>query len=453
MINLDLRFVAGAAAEREWMQLQPVVDEWHRRLGQGDVPGGDFLGWLHLPSQTLEAGLSDLLETAEQIKEQSDALVVIGIGGSYLGARAAFEWCQPEGYNQLSREQRKGPELYFAGNHLSADGLHDLLRLLEGKRVTLNVISKSGTTTEPAVAFRVLRAWLLKQVGPEEAKKRIVATTDKAKGALRQLAEEEGYRTFVIPDDVGGRYSVLTPVGLLPLAAIGIDIRELLQGAATMEQTLSTPALTENIAYRYAAVRNVLYRRGKTTEILAVYEPALRQFAEWWKQLFGESEGKDGKGIYPSSLGFTTDLHSLGQYVQEGLRTLFETVVQIEQPQHEIQVPSDKSLDDGLEYLAGRGVSWVNDQARLATALAHADGGVPNLLVSVKDRSARSLGGLFYFFELACAMSGLLLGVNPFDQPGVEAYKKNMFALLGKPDFEAQQKTITDRIAGYGAGR
>ncbi|WP_067936209.1 glucose-6-phosphate isomerase [Alicyclobacillus kakegawensis] len=450
MVQLDLRFVGGAAAEHEWLQLQPMVDAWHSRLHQGQVPGGDFLGWLHLPSQTLNSGLDSLLETAAQIREQSDAVVVIGIGGSYLGARAAFEWCQPEYYNQLPAAVRKGPELYFAGNHLSADALNDLLRVLEGKRVTLNVISKSGTTTEPAVAFRVLRAWLLKRAGKEEARQRIVATTDRAKGALRQLAEEEGYRTFVVPDDVGGRYSVLTPVGLLPLASVGIDVRELLTGAAEMEEALNTPSLADNAAYRYAAVRNVLYRRGKTTEVLAVYEPALRQFAEWWKQLFGESEGKDGKGIYPSSLGFTTDLHSLGQYVQEGLRTLFETVVQIERSASEVQVPSDPTLDDGLEYLAGRGISWVNDQARLATALAHADGGVPNLLVSVPDRSARALGGLFYFFELACAMSGLLLGVNPFDQPGVEAYKKNMFALLGKPGFEAQQKTIQERISRYG---
>ncbi|WP_067928858.1 glucose-6-phosphate isomerase [Alicyclobacillus shizuokensis] len=450
MVQLDLRFVGGAAAEHEWLQLQPLVDEWHKRLHQGQVPGGDFLGWLHLPSQTLNSGLNSLLETAAQIREQSDAMVVIGIGGSYLGARAAFEWCQPEYYNQLPATVRKGPELYFSGNHLSAAALNDLLRVLEGKRVTLNVISKSGTTTEPAVAFRVLRAWLLQHAGKEEARQRIVATTDRAKGALRQLAEEEGYRTFVIPDDVGGRYSVLTPVGLLPLAAVGIDIRELLAGAAAMEEAFSTPSLADNAAYRYAAVRNVLYRRGKTTEVLAAYEPALRQFAEWWKQLFGESEGKDGKGIYPSSLGFTTDLHSLGQYVQEGLRTLFETVVRIEHSASEVQVPSDPSLDDGLEYLAGRGLSWINDQARLATALAHADGGVPNLLVSVPDRSARSLGGLFYFFELACAMSGLLLGVNPFDQPGVEAYKKNMFALLGKPGFETQQQSIRERIARYG---
>jgi glucose-6-phosphate isomerase len=446
VIDLDLRLVQDAAKEHEWLQLQPIVDDLHRRLHSGQVPGGDFLGWLHLPSRTLEEGVDDLLSAAAEIRDQADALVVIGIGGSYLGARAAFEWCLPEMYNQLPAAKRQGPELYFAGNHMSADSLQDLLHVLEGKRVCLNVISKSGTTTEPAVAFRVLRAWLQEQIGEAEAKRRIFVTTDSTRGALRQLADAEGYRSFVIPDDVGGRYSVLTPVGLLPLAAVGIDIRELLAGAATAEQSLSTSDLGANAAYRYAAVRNVLYRRGKTTEILAYYEPALRQFAEWWKQLFGESEGKDGKGIYPSSLSFTTDLHSLGQYVQEGFRNLFETVIRVETLASDIRIPSDPKLDDGLEYLAGRPLTWVNDQARLATALAHADGGVPNLLVTVADRSPRALGELFYFFELACAMSGLLLGVNPFNQPGVEAYKKNMFALLGKPGYEAEQRVIRERL-------
>jgi glucose-6-phosphate isomerase len=446
VIDLNVQFAKDYVKDDEWLQLQPFVDDAHRRLHEGSVPGGDFLGWLHLPSQTLQKGLDDILEAAAEIRRQADALVVIGIGGSYLGARAAFEWAKPEYYNQLPQELRGGPELYFAGNHLSPVALHQLLTILKGKRICLNVISKSGTTTEPAVAFRILRAWLQERVGPEEARKRIYVTTDQAKGALKKLADEEGYKTFVIPDDVGGRYSVLTPVGLLPLAAVGVDIKQLLQGAAEEEQRLNTSSLTDNPAYRYAAVRNALYRKGKTTEVLAYYEPSLKMFAEWWKQLFGESEGKDLKGIYPSSVAYTTDLHSLGQYVQEGYRNLFETVVQIQQPSVELTLPSDAQVDDGLEYLAGKPLSWVNDTARIATQLAHADGQVPNLLVTVPEQTERALGQLFYFFEVACAMSGLLLGVNPFNQPGVEAYKVNMFALLGKPGFEAQQRDIQARL-------
>ncbi len=447
MVQLDLQFVGGLVQEHEWLDLQPFIDDIHRRLHSGNVPGGDFLGWLHLPSETLEKGVDDIQSAAAAIREQSDALVVIGIGGSYLGARAAFEWCKPEYYNQLPREVRGGPELYFAGNHLSPTALQQLLNVLEGKRVSLNVISKSGTTTEPAVAFRILRAWLESKVGAEEARQRIYVTTDKAKGALKKLADEEGYRTFVIPDDVGGRYSVLTPVGLLPLAAVGIDIVQLLKGAADAEEKLNSPDLQKNPAYQYAAVRNALYRKGKTTEVLAHYEPSLRMFAEWWKQLFGESEGKDFKGIYPASVQFTTDLHSLGQYIQEGYRNLFETVVKIDKAVSDLTIPSDTKVDDGLEYLAGSSLSWVNDTARVATQLAHADGQVPNLLVTVPEQTEYCLGQLFYFFELACAASGLLLGVNPFNQPGVEAYKVNMFALLGKPGFEQQKEDIAKRLA------
>ncbi|GGJ08575.1 glucose-6-phosphate isomerase [Alicyclobacillus cellulosilyticus] len=445
-VRFDWKFAQGFVHPDELDKLQPFVTDVHQRLHAGEVPGNDFLGWIHLPSQTLARGVEDILAAADEIRQLADALVVIGIGGSYLGARAAFEWVKPEYYNQLPREVRGGPELYFAGNHLSAAGLKDLLRVLDGKRVVLNVISKSGTTTEPAVAFRVLRDWLVRQAGAAEAKRRIYVTTDRARGALKQLADAEGYRTFVIPDDVGGRYSVLTPVGLLPLAAVGVDIVALLSGAAAAEEALATPSLADNPAYRYAALRNILLRKGKTTEVLAYYEPALRMFAEWWKQLFGESEGKDQKGLYPSSMGFTTDLHSLGQYVQEGMRTLFETVVRVVRDDTGLTLPSDPSVDDGLEYLAGRSIAWINDQARLGTQLAHADGGVPNLLVEVEDRREQSLGELFYFFELACAASGLLLGVNPFDQPGVEAYKRNMFALLGKPGFEAMQAKLRERL-------
>jgi glucose-6-phosphate isomerase len=448
MIDLDLQFTSHYLKEEEWQGFQPFIENLHHRLHHGDVPGSDFLGWIHLPSQTLEAGLKDISEAAAEIQAQADALVVIGIGGSYLGARAAFEWCKPDYYNQLRAEGRGGPELYFAGNHLCGAAMQDLLRVLEGKRVCLNVISKSGTTTEPAVAFRILRAWLTKQVGEAEAAKRIYVTTDKARGALKQLAGVEHYRTFVIPDDVGGRYSVLTPVGLLPLAAVGVDIEQLLQGAAQSEQGLAMSNLSENPAYRYAAVRNALFRKGKSVEILAYMNPSLRSFAEWWKQLFGESEGKDHTGVYPASVGYTTDLHSMGQFIQEGSRNLFETFVRIQTPPADLELPSDPSVDDGLEYLAGKPLHWVNEQARIATQLAHADGGVPNLLVTVPDKSEASLGALFYFFELSCAASCLLMGVNPFNQPGVEAYKVNMFALLGKPGFEEQRDQLQGRLKG-----
>ncbi len=448
MIRFDTQFVQQTVKDEEWQKLQPFVKDAHQRLHAGDVPGSDYLGWLHLPSQTLATGINDITEVASEIQSEADALVVIGIGGSYLGARAAFEWAKPAYYNQRSRASRGGPELYFAGNHISANALSDLLSALEGKKVYLNVISKSGTTTEPAVAFRVLREYLQKSAGKDALKRQIVVTTDANRGALLTLAKDEGYRRFVIPDDVGGRYSVLTPVGLLPLAAVGIDIEQLLRGAAEAEQYLQTSDLTDNPAYRYAALRNVLYRRGKTTEILAAYEPALTLFAEWWKQLFGESEGKEQKGVYPASVIYTTDLHSMGQFIQEGMRNLFETVVRIGQTAGQVKVPSDPTLEDGLEYLANRELQWVNDQARLATQLAHADGGVPNLLVDVPDMSVHSLGETFYFFELACAMSCLLMGVNPFNQPGVEAYKTNMFALLGKPGFEDEGKALKQRLNG-----
>lgn len=446
MIRLNLKFAEPFVKENEWTNLQPFIEQAHRNLHAGTVPGGDYLGWLRLPSQTLSGGVTDILEAAKEIQANADALVVIGIGGSYLGARAAFEWLKPEYYNQLSAAERGGPEIYFAGNHISATAMDQLLHTLEGKRVCLNVVSKSGTTTEPAVAFRILRDWLVAHHGVQETKRRIFCTTDKARGALKKLADAEGYRTFVIPDDVGGRYSVLTPVGLLPLAAIGVDIEAMLKGAADAEAKLQSPSLSENPAYLYAAVRNALYRKGKTTEILAYYEPSLRMFAEWWKQLYGESEGKDSKGIYPSSLGYTTDLHSLGQYVQEGYRNLMETVIHVENPGSSLVLPSAKDVEDGMEYLAGKPLSWINEQAMQATMIAHADGGVPNLRIDIADKSAHSLGQTIYFFELACAVSGLISGVNPFDQPGVEEYKVNMFALLGKPGFEEKKSAILERL-------
>lgn len=446
MVQFDLRFANKFVSLHEVDQFQPAIEDAHRRLHSGQVPGADYLGWLHLPSEVIQSGYDDLTSAAREIREYADALVVIGIGGSYLGARAAFEWVKPEYYNQLPREVRGGPELYFAGNHLSAAAQNDLLRVLEGKRVYLNVISKSGTTTEPAVAFRILRSWLQQQVGSDEAKKRIYVTTDAHKGALKELSDTEGYRTFVVPDDVGGRYSVLTPVGLLPLASVGVDIAAMLEGAAKAEEKLNTPELSDNPAYQYAAVRNALYRKGKNTEIFAYYEPSLKMVAEWWKQLFGESEGKDHKGIYPASVGYTTDLHSMGQFVQEGYRNLFETVVRIENPVSELTLPSTPDVQDGLEYLAGKPLAFINDKARLATQIAHVDGEVPNLLLNVNDQSARSLGELFYFFELACAMSGQLQCVNAFNQPGVEAYKINMFALLGKPGYEQQRRDLIGQL-------
>ncbi len=435
MVSLDLSYVSSFLREDQVEQAQELVSTVHAQLHAGTAPGSDFLGWLHLPERTLERGVNDLLDAAAAIREQADALVVIGIGGSYLGARAAFEWVKPAYYNQLPLAERGGPELYFVGHHISADEVHDLLRVLANKRIALNVISKSGTTTEPAIAFRLLRAHLVAQVGEEEAAKRIYATTDKSRGALKKLADAQKYRTFVIPDDVGGRYSVLTPVGLLPLAAVGVDILALLEGARAAGEALADPALGHNPAYRYAVVRNLLYRKGYTTELLAHFEPALHMFSEWWKQLFGESEGKDQQGVFPAAVGYTTDLHSMGQYVQEGYRNLFETIVEV-QPRHAVTVPSAQ-IADGLEYLAGRELGYVNERARMAIQQAHAEGGVPNLLVSVADRSERALGEIFYFFEFACAASGLLMGVNPFDQPGVENYKTKMFKLLGKPGYQA----------------
>lgn len=483
-IDVDLQLTQDFLDPADW-QTPSVWADLHARLLRGDVPGGEYLGWLHWPSRILGdfdhvagvsasssassstpssrpsstpssrlAGtstmasaraattsvLSSVLEAAEEIRQSADALVVIGIGGSYLGARAAFDWCKSTYYNALPAAERGGPELYFAGNHLSETELRDLLHVLAGKRVAVNVISKSGGTTEPAVAFRVLREWLVEQVGPAEARKRIYATTDQAKGALKQLADREGYRTFVIPDDIGGRFSVLTPVGLLPLAAVGVDVVALLTGAAEMEAALTQPDATgkdlaDNPAYRYAAVRNALYRKGKTTEVLACYEPGLRSFAEWWKQLFGESEGKDGKGIFPSSLGFTTDLHSLGQFVQDGTRNLFETVVWVGDTDAGQRVPHSEDVEDGLEYLTGRPIGEINQAACRATQQAHVAGGVPNLTLTVPRRDERTLGNLFYFFEFSCAVSARMLGVNPFNQPGVEAYKGNMFRILGKPGY------------------
>ncbi|WP_026558969.1 glucose-6-phosphate isomerase [Bacillus sp. J37] len=432
--------------EHEITYLRDFVKVAHHSIHEQTGAGSDFLGWVDLPKNYDKEEFARIQKSAEKIKNDSDVLLVIGIGGSYLGARAAIEMLNHSFYNSLSKEQRKTPQVIFVGNNISSTYMKDLHDLLEGKDFSINVISKSGTTTEPALAFRIFRKLLEEKYGKSEAKQRIYATTDKARGALKTLATEEGYESFIIPDDVGGRYSVLTAVGLLPIAVTGVDIEAMMNGAAAASDDFGKSELEENPAYQYAAVRNVLYNKGKTIEMLINYEPGLQYFAEWWKQLFGESEGKDQKGIYPSSANFSTDLHSLGQYVQEGRRDIFETVINVEAPRHELIVEAEESDLDGLNYLAGKSVDFVNKKAFQGTMLAHTDGGVPNLVVSIPQMDEYTFGYLVYFFEKACAMSGYLLGVNPFDQPGVEAYKVNMFALLGKPGFEEKKAELEKRL-------
>ncbi|MWV44384.1 glucose-6-phosphate isomerase [Paenibacillus sp. HJL G12] len=419
----------------------------HEQLHNQTGAGSDYLGWIDLPSAYDKEEFARIQKAAAKIQSDSDVLIVIGIGGSYLGARAAIEALSHSFYNYLPKDKRKTPEIYFAGNNISSTYVTHLLDLVEGKDFSVNVISKSGTTTEPAIAFRIFRAALEKKYGKEEAKKRIYATTDKEKGALKKLATEEGYESFIIPDDVGGRYSVLTAVGLLPIATAGISIDDMMKGAADAAKEFSNPNVAENQAYQYAAVRNALYRKGKAIEILVNYEPSLHYVSEWWKQLFGESEGKDYKGIYPASVDFSTDLHSMGQFIQEGSRNIFETIIQVDKASHEITIESDPDDLDGLNFLAGKTMDFVNKKAFQGTMLAHTDGQVPNLIVTVPDMTPYSFGYLVYFFEKACGISGYLSGVNPFDQPGVEAYKKNMFALLGKPGYEKEKADLEARLS------
>ena len=418
--------------EHEIQFLADQIEAAARLLERKSGPGNDFLGWLDLPLDYNRLEFEKIQEAAGQIRAQSEILVVIGIGGSYLGAQAAITFLQHTFYNQLPAVQRGGPEIYFAGTNLSGTYLEHLIELIGERDFSVNVVSKSGTTTEPAIAFRVLKGLLEKRYGKDGARKRIFATTDKERGALKQLAGQEGYATFEVPDDVGGRFSVLTAVGLLPIAAAGIDIKALMDGAAAAESRFRAP-YAENPCYQYVAARNALHRKGRDIELLIYYEPRFFHMAEWWKQLFGESEGKDGKGIFPAAAGFTADLHSLGQYIQDGKRHLFETLLEIENPGSSIQVETDPGNLDGLNYLAGKSLNYINQKAAEGTLEAHIDGGVPNLIVRIPEASAFHLGCLFFFFEKACAVSGYLLGVNPFDQPGVEAYKKNMFRLLGKP--------------------
>ncbi|GAA0351286.1 glucose-6-phosphate isomerase [Alkalibacterium iburiense] len=432
--------------EDELNYMQPQVTAADTLLREQTGPGSEFLGWVDLPENYDKDEFARIKQAADRIQTNSEALVVIGIGGSYLGAKAALDFLNHSFYNELSSEQRKTPQIFFAGNNISSTYLSDLIETIGDKDFSVNIISKSGTTTEPAIAFRVFKKLLIDKYGEEEAKTRIYATTDKEKGALKTLADAEGYETFVIPDDVGGRFSVLTAVGLLPIAVGGGDVDQLMQGANQARKDFSSADLSQNLAYQYAALRNILYRKGKVTELLINYEPSLQYFSEWWKQLFGESEGKDQKGIYPSSANFSTDLHSLGQYIQEGRRNLFETVIKVDKASKALSIPTEDEDLDGLGYLEGKEIDFVNTKAFQGTLLAHTDGDVPNFVLTIPDKSAYTLGYLFYFFEIAVAVSGYMNGVNPFDQPGVEAYKKNMFALLGKPGFEELAEELNERL-------
>lgn len=445
-VRFDYSKALSFFGEHEITYLRDSVKVAHHSLHENTGAGSDYLGWIDLPVNYDKEEFARIEKAAEKIRNDSDILLVIGIGGSYLGARAAIEMLQHSFYNALPNEKRRSPQIVFTGNNISSTYMMDIIDLLEEKDFSINVISKSGTTTEPAIAFRIFRKILEEKYGMEEARKRIYATTDKAKGALKTLTNEEGYESFVIPDDIGGRYSVLTAVGLLPIAVSGADIKTMMKGAADAREEFSKSELDENPAYQYAAVRNILYNKGKAIEMLINYEPALQYFSEWWKQLYGESEGKDQKGIFPASANFSTDLHSLGQYIQEGRRDLFETVIKVEKPRRELTVEAAEKDLDGLNYLAGKTIDFVNNKAFQGTLLAHTDGGVPNLIVSVPTLDEYNFGYLVYFFEKACAMSGYLLGVNPFDQPGVEAYKVNMFALLGKPGYEEKKAELEKRL-------
>lgn len=408
--------------------------------------GNDFLGWIDLPIDYDKDEFARIQKAAKKIQGDSEVLVVIGIGGSYLGARAAVEYLRHSFYNMVSKEVRKTPEIYFAGNNISSTYLYHLIETIGDRDFSVNVISKSGTTTEPAIAFRIFKSLLEKKYGREEAAHRIYATTDQKKGALKSLADAEGYETFVVPDDVGGRFSVLTAVGLLPIAVSGADISRLMEGAQAARQEALEAPFTENAAMQYAAIRNILLRKGKMVEVLANYEPCLHYVNEWWKQLYGESEGKDQKGIFPAAVDLTTDLHSMGQFIQDGNRILFETVMEIDQPKEELYINEEPFDLDGLNYLAGKSIDFVNKNAMNGTILAHTDGQVPNLKIVIPGQDEYSLGQLFYFFEFACGVSGYLLGVNPFNQPGVESYKKNMFALLGKPGYEKEREELIQRL-------
>ncbi len=440
-ISFDYKKASAFVSEEEILNIKEQVSVAHKMLHEGTGAGSDFLGWVNLPQNYDRDEFARIKKAAEKIRNNSDVLIVIGIGGSYLGAKAAIDFLKGPFYNFNSK-----PQIFFAGNSISPNYINGLLGAVEGKDVSVNIISKSGTTTEPAIAFRIFKEYLEKRYGKEEAKNRIFATTDKEKGALKSLADAEGYETFVVPDDVGGRFSVLTAVGLLPIAVCGADLDKIMEGAAQAAKLYANDNVEENECYQYAAVRNILYRKGKTVEMLVNYEPELQYFIEWWKQLYGESEGKDQKGIFPSGASFSTDLHSMGQYIQDGLRNLFETVLYVENSKEDITISKTDDNIDGLNFLAGKTVDFVNKKAFEGTLLAHTDGNVPNLLIKVKALDEYTLGQLIYFFEKACGISGYILGVNPFNQPGVESYKKNMFALLGKPGYEDQKEALEKRL-------
>lgn len=433
-LTFDYSNASNFIADHEIAYLEKQVMDAAKLLASKKGPGNEFLGWMDLPKNYDKKEFAAVKKAAKKIQKHSEVLIVIGIGGSYLGSKAAMEFLNHGFYNNLPKSKRKTPEIYFAGTNISGTYLTQLLEIIGDRDFSVNMISKSGTTTEPAIAFRFLKKKLEEKYGKKGAKDRIFATTDKAKGALRTLADNEGYETFVVPDDVGGRFSVLTAVGLLPIAVSGADISELMKGAAQARKDFKKP-FAENACYQYVAVRNALYNKGKAIEMLINYEPRIHFIAEWWKQLYGESEGKDGKGLFPGSADFTCDLHSMGQYIQDGRRHLFETLLEIEQPEMDMKIGKDKDNLDGLNYLAGKSLDYVNKKAAEGTILAHVAGGVPNLAIRIPEATAFHLGYLFYFFEKACAVSGYVLGVNPFDQPGVEAYKTKMFELLGKPGF------------------
>ena len=441
--TLSDKHLSGFVSAQEYEGIASQIKAAHEALHNGTGLGNDFIGWLTLPTDYDKEEFARIKAAAQKIKKNTDIFIVIGIGGSYLGARAAIEFLKSPNYNAMKKDT---PDIYYTGNSISSTALAELIDLCEGKDISINMISKSGTTTEPAIAFRVFRELLEKKYGKDGAKERIFCTTDKARGTLKQLADREGYETFVVPDNVGGRYSVLTAVGLLPIAVAGCDIDALMTGAGKAQEALANPDLNTNDCYKYAAIRNILYRKGKSTEILVSYEPAFTMMSEWYKQLFGESEGKNNKGLFPASVVFSTDLHSMGQYIQQGRRNLFETVVLFDKPKRELLLGSDPENVDGLNFLSGKSMDYVNKKAFQGTVLAHNDGGVPNVVLNVEQMNEEELGYLIYFFEKACAISGYVLGVNPFDQPGVESYKKNMFALLGKPGYESEKAALEARL-------
>jgi glucose-6-phosphate isomerase len=443
-IKFSEKYAKAFLNENDVKGLLPQVLTAHKQLEDKSGLGNDFLGWVDLPFNYDKDEFERIQKAAEKIKKDTDVLIVIGIGGSYLGARAAIEFLKSPNYNAI---RENTPEIYFSGNSISGSSLKELLKICEGKRVSVNIISKSGTTTEPAIAFRVFREYLENKYGEQEAAKRIYCTTDKARGTLKSLADEKGYECFVIPDDVGGRFSVLTAVGLLPIAVSGADISAIMAGAAAAAKDYSLCDIENNDCYKYAAIRNAFYNKGKEVELLVSYEPRFAMMAEWFKQLFGESEGKDNKGLFPASVTFSTDLHSMGQYVQQGRRIMFETVVNIKDCGSDLVIMKDEKDGDGLNFLSGKTMSFVNQKAFEGTILAHTDGQVPNLVIDVDKADEENLGRLIYFFEKACAISGYILGVNPFDQPGVESYKKNMFALLGKPGYEEQKSALEKRLS------